>query len=137
MAVAALAAAVGLDHPLAWVGYAVVVGAVLTSLFAVEHEALHTSLFGHPWADHLVGTVCGVVCAVPYASYRTFHFEHHIRTHEQGDPEPIVVVRSVAAHAGMVVFGILGLAAMLWGQLLATVTGRGPTWSVRARRQNS
>ncbi|MCP4435142.1 MAG: hypothetical protein GY812_06530 [Actinomycetia bacterium] len=134
VAVGAGALAVVLDNPLMWAVYAVVAGIVLTSLFAVEHEALHTSLFGHPFADHVVGTLCGVVCLTPYAAYRPFHFEHHIRTHVEGDPEPIVVVRGHLSHLGMVAFGVLGLAAMLWAQLLSMLVGRGPAFARRSRR---
>ena len=127
-------AAVLADFWLIWICYWAVAGFVLTSCFAGVHEALHGSLFDSPALNHFTGMVTGALTLVPYSTYRAYHFEHHLQTHEEGDTEPIVVVRSRIVYLLTVCFAIVGLAASLWGQFLAVQVGKGSPWATRRRR---
>ena len=131
---ASTALAVAVQHPAIWVVHAVVAGLVLTSLIAAEHEALHGSMFDNPWSNHVVGAVCGALCLTPYSAYRTYHLKHHQNTHVPDDVEPIVVVRSRPGLIGALCAATIGLAAVLWGRLFASLVGRGPAGERRFRR---
>ncbi|MDQ2678047.1 MAG: fatty acid desaturase [Actinomycetota bacterium] len=131
---ASTAVAVVVQHPATWVAHAVVAGLVLTSLIAAEHEALHGSMFDSPWANHVVGAVCGALCLTPYSAYRTYHLKHHQNTRVPGDVEPIVVVRSRPGLIGALFAATIGLAAVLWARLFASLVGRGFAGERRFRR---
>lgn len=131
---ASTVAAVTLRHPAGWALHAVVAGLVLTSLIAAEHEALHGSMFSHPWSNHVVGAICGALCLTPYSAYRTYHLKHHQNTHVEDDVEPIVVVRSRPGLIGALVFATVGLAVVLWARLAASLIGRGFAGERRFRR---
>ncbi len=134
IAIGSAIVAAALDTPVIWVGYAIVVGFVLTSLFVVVHEATHGSLFGRRTADSVAGVMAGILCLVPFGAYRPYHLEHHVKTHEEGDSEQIIVVRSHVAHVAMVVFAILALSVELTFRVIAILFGRGPAWMRRSRR---
>ena len=134
--VASTTLAVLVGHPTTWILHAVVAGVVLTSLIAAEHEALHGSMFDAPWANHVVGAVCGALCLTPYSAYRTYHLKHHQNTHVADDVEPIVVVRSRGGLIGALLFATVGLAAVLWGRLAASLIGRGFAGERRFRRRS-
>ncbi len=123
-----------LDTWAVWVVYWLVAGAVFTSCFAAVHEALHGSLFDHPVFNHAAGLLTGTLSMMPYSTYRAYHLEHHLKTHEEGDTEPILVVRSIPAYVATVVFAIAGLAVILWTQFVAVLFGRGAGWAHKRRR---
>lgn len=134
-AAASVAVAVAVDHPAGWMVHATVVGLVLTSCIAAEHEALHGSLFDSRWANHAVGAFTGAVCLTPYSAYRTYHLRHHQFTHAEKDAEPVAVLRTRFHLVAALAFATLGLAATLWASLARSLTGRPPEAGDRLRRR--
>jgi fatty acid desaturase len=127
-------AALTLGGPLSWaMAVAACTAALISAPFAI-HEALHGSLFGPRWLNDAVGTALGAVSFVHYAPYRTYHLEHHRRTHEQGDPEPIVVLGSRVAHVTGVVAAMPLFSLQLAWHLLRALAGRPVPWYRRTRR---
>lgn len=118
-----------------WLLFWVFGGLVLASMLIAEHEAIHASLFRSSSANHVVGALLGAITGAPYAAYRAYHFEHHRRTHQAGDPEPAVVVRSRFAYLGTMVVLIPAFCAGLWRDLLAAVAGHPPAHVRRVRRR--
>nr|AGC72547.1 fatty acid desaturase [uncultured bacterium A1Q1_fos_862] len=120
--------------PVTWmVAVAACTSALVSAPFAI-HEALHGSLFNRRWLNDAVGTALGAVTFVHYAPYRTYHLEHHRRTHEQGDPEPIVVLRSRTAQVSGVVAAMPLFSLQLTWHMLRACTGRPVPWYSRTRR---
>lgn len=66
----------------------VVHGALLGTLFAVEHEAVHYTAFRSRWLNEWTAWIAGLVIGLNSSFYRQFHYEHHRCTQIPGrDPE--------------------------------------------------
>ena len=102
-------ALIAVRGPIATVAAVVILSFMYAGLIYAEHEFLHHSVFQHPWINDALGLAAGTVVMAPYGGHRAYHFQHHARTHMEGDAEPIVVLRSVWAWIGAMVAGVHGL----------------------------
>ena len=63
-------------------------GVTLVFLFTLEHEATHKTPFENPWANEVVGYLCGLILLLPFQWFRYFHLAHHRHTNDPDkDPE--------------------------------------------------
>ena len=114
----------------AWVLYWAVGSFVAAGAYAAVHEAIHGSLYRSKRANDVAGVVWGVVILNPYASYRSFHFQHHVHARSERDSEPLLAPRSRPEYVITAVFTMLGLNAILWWELLRMLAGM-PSESTR------
>ena len=56
---------------------ALVAGLVLLRIFIIFHDCGHGSFFKSRLGNHLVGSVCGLLCFTPYFQWRWEHSLHH------------------------------------------------------------
>lgn len=78
------AAALALDHPVAWLLYAAAQGSLFFALFAIGHDCGHGAFSGRPGIDAAMGTLCHAPLLVPFAGWRRSHRIHHAHT---ADPD--------------------------------------------------
>ncbi|MEL7210323.1 MAG: fatty acid desaturase, partial [Actinomycetota bacterium] len=82
-----IAAAVWLDHPVAWVVAFVLMGRSFALFAILGHEAAHRLLFSRRRWNDLVGRwLLSYPAFVPFDLYRRSHFAHH--RDEMGPEEP-------------------------------------------------
>ena len=82
-----IAAAVAIDHPLAWVAAFALMGRAFALLAILAHEAAHKLLFTNKRANDVVGRwLLAYPAFVPFELYRRSHFAHH--KDEMGPDEP-------------------------------------------------
>jgi fatty acid desaturase len=63
-------------------------GIALVSLFALEHESIHATVFKTPWINVVAAEICGFLLLLPPRYFRFFHFAHHRHTQDAAhDPE--------------------------------------------------
>ena len=63
-------------------------GALLISLFTVEHECTHQTPFASRWLNEAVGHLAGFAILLPFLWFRYFHLAHHRWTNlPEKDPE--------------------------------------------------
>ena len=85
--IAIIAAAVALDHPLAWIGAFVMMGRAHAQFASLMHEAAHRLLFTNKWWNDQVGNwLLGFPGFTSTAAYRRVHMAHH--REEFGPDEP-------------------------------------------------
>jgi fatty acid desaturase len=66
----------------------VCLGLLCCSLFAAEHETVHSTAFKSPWLNKAAAFLAGVAHVYPSTAFRELHFAHHRHTHVPGrDPE--------------------------------------------------
>ena len=74
-------------------------GIVLTHLFAPQHECAHFSAFRSRRVNAVVAWLCGAVIMVPEVHFRYEHHHHHNFTNLPGqDPERIPMPRTLAGY---------------------------------------
>ena len=82
-----IAAAVVIDHPVAWLAAFVLMGRAFALLAILAHEAAHKLLFTNKRANDVVGRwLLAYPAFVPFELYRRSHFAHH--KDEMGPDEP-------------------------------------------------
>ena len=92
-AAATVAAAVWLDHPVAWVAAFLAMGPAHARFAILAHEAAHKLLFIHKAANDLVGRwLLAYPALLPFEAYRRAHFAHH--RDELGPTEPDLTLYS-------------------------------------------
>lgn len=64
----------------AWMGYWVVQGCVLTGVWVIAHECGHHSFSDYQWVDDTVGFILHSSLLVPYFSWKYSHRRHHSNT---------------------------------------------------------
>lgn len=70
------------------VGFLVLFGMLVCSLFACQHECIHNTAFKSKWLNQIVAFITGLSYVYPSTLFRELHFTHHRHTHEPGlDPE--------------------------------------------------
>lgn len=111
-------------HSIAWAAAFIAVTVLLVSLQFAVHEAIHGSLFRSQRLNELAGTLFGALTLIHFAPYRSYHLEHHRRTHEESDPEPIVVLRSRTHYVAALVGAMPVFVCSLTWNLARSVVGR-------------
>jgi len=67
-------------------------GVVLVHHFALQHECCHYTVFRTRWLNDVVGTVCGLIIAVPHRHFRYEHCDHHTYTQLHGDDPELIAL---------------------------------------------
>ncbi len=68
--------------------FTVVLGILLTFLFAPLHESIHKTAFKTSWMNAVTASICGFILLLPPSYFRAFHMAHHRHTQIPGkDPE--------------------------------------------------
>lgn len=134
-AVVPLVVAARLGTAIGWAVAWLVSGVLVSGTFAAVHEAIHGSLYRSRTANDVAGVLWGLVVLNPYASYRPFHFQHHVHTHEPGDSEPPLRVTNVGGYLLVFPLAMVGLNALLWWELVRIVAGHPPVYARRTARR--
>jgi fatty acid desaturase len=75
-------------NPLTWILAVMIVGTRQLGLAILMHEAAHRLLLRQAqWNDFLGQWVCAVPVGADLASYRSYHFAHHLYTQQPEDPD--------------------------------------------------
>ena len=135
IAVGSVVAGMAIDRWWAWPPIWAISGLSFLGALAGVHEAIHGSLYRSKLANDAAGIAFGIAVLTPYASYRSYHFQHHVHTHEAGDAEPIFRLNSAIAYAVSVVFTAAGLIVMLWVEQIRILIGRPPAYARRTGRR--
>jgi len=106
---------------------------LLASMFAPMHEAGHGTAFASRALNRLVLRIAAYLSLMPPTGFVAFHFEHHRKTHEVGDPEVPGGDLALAAWpknpvAALVVLSGLPLLLGKLAALLNIAVPRGPQW---------
>lgn len=109
---------------------------LLASMFAPTHEAGHGTAFASKRLNRLVLRIAANLSLLPPTAFVAFHFEHHRRTHEVGDPELPGDNLELAAWpknpiAALVVLSGLPLLVAKLAALVNLAAGRGPKWFLK------
>lgn len=71
-----------------WIGFILVFGMLMCSLFACQHECIHNTAFKSRRLNQVAAFITGVSYIYPSTIFKELHFTHHRHTHEPGlDPE--------------------------------------------------
>ncbi|MCY1055030.1 fatty acid desaturase [Nannocystis sp. SCPEA4] len=136
--VAAAAAVVALadaEAPLFWPIFAAY-SVLLASMFAPMHEAGHGTAFASRRLNQLVLRIAAGLSLMPPTGFVAFHFEHHRKTHEVGDPEIPGGNLELAKWpnnpiAALIVLSGLPLLVAKLAALINLAVPRGPRWFAR------
>jgi fatty acid desaturase len=109
---------------------------LLASMFAPMHEAGHGTAFASKRLNRRVLQVAAYLSLMPPTGFVAFHFEHHRKTHEVGDPEVPGGDLALAAWPKNPIAALVVLSGLplLLGKLAAVVNlavPRGPRWFAR------
>jgi fatty acid desaturase len=75
-------------HPLVWCVALIILGGRQLSLAIMMHDAAHGTLFKTKWLNDVVaGYACGIPVGIEIKRYREHHFNHHIQTGTDADPD--------------------------------------------------
>jgi omega-6 fatty acid desaturase (delta-12 desaturase) len=58
-------------------GLGVIASGFLMRIFSIAHDCGHGSFFRSPRANHIVGTICGILAQTPYHQWTREHAIHH------------------------------------------------------------
>lgn len=58
-------------------GLSVLAAGLLVRIFIIQHDCGHGAFFRSKWANHAVGSLCGLLTLTPYAHWRRQHAGHH------------------------------------------------------------
>lgn len=58
-------------------GLAVLAAGLLVRIFIIQHDCGHGAFFRSKWANHAIGSFCGLLTLTPYAHWRRQHAGHH------------------------------------------------------------
>ncbi|MGE0094107.1 MAG: fatty acid desaturase [Alphaproteobacteria bacterium] len=58
-------------------GLSVVAAGLLVRIFIIQHDCGHGAFFRSKWANHAIGSFCGLLTLTPYAHWRRQHAGHH------------------------------------------------------------
>jgi fatty acid desaturase len=76
------------DHPFVQFLLILLLGILLTFLFAPLHESIHKTAFASSWINQVTAVVCGFLIFLPPKSFQAFHMAHHRYTQvARKDPE--------------------------------------------------
>jgi len=71
-----------------WIGFLLIFGMLVCSLFACQHECIHNTAFKTRQLNQIAAFITGLSYIYPSTIFRELHFTHHRHTHEPGlDPE--------------------------------------------------
>ncbi|PCC72801.1 Fatty acid desaturase [Nannocystis exedens] len=109
---------------------------LLASMFAPMHEAGHGTAFASKRLNRLVLQLAAGLSLMPPTGFVAFHFEHHRKTHEVGDPEVPGGDLALAAWpknpiAALIVLSGLPLLLAKLAALVNLAAPRGPKWFVK------
>lgn len=129
---AAIAVVALVDSPAFWPAFAAY-SVLLASMFAPMHEAGHGTAFKSRGLNRLVLRIAATLSLLPPTGFVAFHFEHHRKTHEVGDPEIPLGNLELAAWPKnpLAVLIVLSGLPLLLGKLIVLVNlalGRSPRW---------
>jgi fatty acid desaturase len=116
-----------------WFVALTVLALMQAGLFAAMHECSHNTAFATRSLNELGLHVASVLMLNSPTAFRQFHFEHHRKTHVDGDPELFKRTTEFAAWPrNPIAYVILLSGQMLWmgklAVLLATAIGRPAKW---------
>ena len=103
------------------------------ALFAAMHECGHSTAFATRWLNELGLQIGAAVMLMPPTGFRHFHFEHHRKSHVEGDPELPGGTLELAGWPRNPIAWLIVLSGqpLMLGKLLvvvATALGRPPRW---------
>ncbi|MDC0716948.1 fatty acid desaturase [Nannocystis bainbridge] len=106
---------------------------LLASMFAPMHEAGHGTAFASKQLNRRVLQIAANLSLLPPTAFVAFHFEHHRKTHEVGDPEIPGGNLELAAWPKNPIAALIVLSGLplLLGKLIVLLTlvvPRGPQW---------
>ena len=55
----------------------VLAAGLMVRIFIIQHDCGHGAFFSSKWANHAVGSFCGLLTMTPYAHWRRQHAGHH------------------------------------------------------------
>ncbi len=58
-------------------GLSVLAAGLLVRIFIIQHDCGHGAFFRSKWANHVTGSLCGLMTLTPYAHWRRQHAGHH------------------------------------------------------------
>lgn len=58
-------------------GLSVLAAGLMVRIFIIQHDCGHGAFFRSKWANHAVGSFCGLLTMTPYAHWRRQHAGHH------------------------------------------------------------
>ncbi|HWD24310.1 MAG TPA: fatty acid desaturase, partial [Acidimicrobiales bacterium] len=126
------------DDPVVWVISWLVIAWVFAGNAAIMHEAVHGHLFRSKGANRVLGTAAIAMLFGSFASYRAYHWEHHARTAQKGDPEGTPLsMNSRPLYLGLLLVGGLAVLVENHTYTLLTVVGRPPTWASKSRHRRA
>jgi fatty acid desaturase len=112
-----------------------IAGLTLFGIAIGGHEGINGSVSRRPFVNTVVGTLAAAVVAVPYATYKRLHLEHHSRLNTDRDPEGNVAYSSLAQYAFVtVVFGC-AFVTLVWLEVAKTAAGRSEFVNGSSHRQ--
>lgn len=130
-----LGLALALSSTIVWLGFWGLASLLLAGHFQAVHEAVHGNLYQRRFFNDLAGVLWGVPVLNAFATYRSYHYQHHAYTSTTGDTEPLELPRSRLGVAGTALGSGIGLNAILWWDLVRVIAGHPPRYARRNARR--
>lgn len=112
-----------------WIGFLLIFGMLVCSLFACQHECVHNTAFKTRQLNQIAAFITGLSYIYPSTIFRELHFTHHRHTHEPGlDPEISLggkVIPSVVSSLPFYLTWLSGLPLFLFKIGMTTVGALG------------